>query len=292
MPSSPRQAQPAQLQPPDHGAGRAHDHDDAEPQPNGDARPWRVDVRSAGRARRGLRALRAAGPSPRRGARGRVRGQPDARRSQRQPAGSRARAAPLDDPRPATQVEREAGRGDVDRDGLPAGVPYPHRGGPAAVEHEPGGRRRQSRASGGLPAPPRARARVRRRADSEHPTHRPMTVKVTVGRVPARRDEGQRRDEPDVRRPGVAGGGARSRGRPDQQVGRGRDRHRRHRAACELTAELASRRCERRKPEREVGGKERRAVNRQRVSGRLVARDRHALRDRCRESHRRPRGRS
>ena len=68
--------------------------------------------------------------------------------------------------------------------------------------------------------------------------------------------------------------------RPDQQVRRGRDRQRRHPAAGELTAELAARGCERRKPQREVRGQERRAVNRQRVSSRMVAQDRHALRDR------------
>ena len=140
---------------------------------------------------------------------------------------------------------------------------------------------------GRWPAPVAAgtSASVERERTEEHPGSSPDDGEGHRSRVPARRDEGQWRGEPDVRRPGVAGRGARRRGRPDQQVRRGRDRQRRHPAAGELTAELASRGCKRRKPQREVGGQERRAVNRQRVSGRMVAQDRHALRDRGWESH-------
>jgi hypothetical protein len=99
--ASPRHAQPAQRHPPDHRARRAHDHDDAEPQPNGDARPgeWASAQDDERVVVSGLCPTR----KPRRDEqlRGGMRGQPEARRSQPQPTCCRAQPAPLDDARPA-----------------------------------------------------------------------------------------------------------------------------------------------------------------------------------------------
>ena len=80
---------------------------------------------------------------------------------------------------------------------------------PAAAQNNPGGRRRQRQPprAARRPCPPSGHqreghrsARGRRARDG----HRPIDREGHRGRVVAGSDEGQRRDEPDVRRPGIA----------------------------------------------------------------------------------------
>jgi hypothetical protein len=87
---------------------------------------------------------------------------------------------PPDDARTTAQVEREAGGSRVDGDGPLAGIPDPHDRGPAASERYP--RRRRGQAHGLARAAPGCGGHERQgeQQAEERPSHRPMTVKVTV----------------------------------------------------------------------------------------------------------------
>jgi hypothetical protein len=178
--ASPRRAEPTQPQPSDDSARSTHEDNDAEPQPDRDARSGQ---RACTEEDEGVVV---AGVCMRRHTRGHedrdsaVRGQSESPGANRQPTCGRAPAVPLDDAWTTAQVEREAGGGCVDQNGLFAWIPDPHDGGPAASEHDSRWRRSQAQR---LPRAARGGGRDKRhreRQADERPNHRPMTVNVTV----------------------------------------------------------------------------------------------------------------